>query len=206
MEIIFIIIAVVIFLNGIAKKAKQEEAKRAAAERAAAERRTQAAVNDPARPRMTPERQVPVFDPRFPPSQSFEGTAGQYEGTAQAPGKAAAAFYGEGSGSGTESDYAGSMPGTAEERKVKLRDPVITARVSYKGDLHVVRSTSEGAHTHQETSMTGNTDKCPPTGEEDYKATPVLKVGGLDLQFGPSSIKQGILYSEILGKPRALRR
>jgi hypothetical protein len=185
---------------------------------------------------MTPERQVPVFDPRFPPSQSFEGTAGQYEGTAQAPGAAfsgegydyagsmpgtaeerniklknpevtaRASYYGEGSGSGTESDYSGSMTGTAEERKVKLRNPVITARVSYKGDLHVVKSFSEGGHTHQETSMTGNTDKCPPTGEEDYKAISVLKVGGIDLEFGISSIKQGILYSEILGKPRALRR
>jgi hypothetical protein len=117
-----------------------------------------------------------------------------------------ASYYGEGAGSGTEADYSGSMQGTAEERKIKLRDPQITARVSYKGDLHVVKPVSEGGHTHEETSMTGYTDKCPPTAEAAAMAPLAMKVGGLQLELGTSAVQQGILYSEILAKPKALRR
>ena len=73
---------------------------------------------------------------------------------------------------------------------------------------HVVTSTLEGGHTHTESSMTGE-ENCPPpkaaaVKEPQAEPVPVPSVGGL-LSFQPNSLLQGVLFSEILGKPKSQR-
>ena len=73
---------------------------------------------------------------------------------------------------------------------------------------HVVQSTLEGGHTHTESSMTGE-EACPPpkaAAARHPEAEPVAaaNVGGL-LSFQPNSVLQGVLFSEILGKPKSQR-
>ena len=75
---------------------------------------------------------------------------------------------------------------------------------------HVVTSTLEGGHTHTESSMTG-AESCPPpkaaAKKQAAEPAPVANpaAGGL-LSFQPNSVLQGVLYAEILGKPKALQR
>lgn len=74
---------------------------------------------------------------------------------------------------------------------------------------HVVTSTLEGGHTHTESSMTGE-EACPPPKAvqakhaEPAKAAP--KTAGALLDFQANSVLQGVLYAQILGKPKALQR
>ena len=73
---------------------------------------------------------------------------------------------------------------------------------------HVVTSTLEGGHTHTESSMTGE-ESCPPPKEsvaKEPQAEPAAaaSVGGL-LSFQPNSVLQGVLFAEILGKPKSQR-
>ena len=73
---------------------------------------------------------------------------------------------------------------------------------------HVVTSTLEGGHTHTESSMTGE-ENCPPpkaaaVKEPQAEPVPAPSVGGL-LSFQPNSLLQGVLFSEILGKPKSQR-
>lgn len=219
MEFIFIIIGIVVFISSIAKKAKQEEARRAAAERAAAQRRAemgqaspigqtgmaqnrQAPLSGtqipgyparpagpayaPMQPRTVP---APAADPRFP--HEFEGTASR--GSMEDTRTEGRALRGRAEGPQSESRYKGqTVLGT-------------TLSSAYKGGLRVVKATSEGGHSHQETSMTGDR-KCPPPEADQTKLPIAVNVGGFHLEFESTSVKQGILYSEILGKPKALRR
>ena len=74
---------------------------------------------------------------------------------------------------------------------------------------HVVTSTLEGGHTHTESSMTGE-EVCPPPKaaapkpvEKGEKAVPAA---GALLDFQTNSVLRGVLYAEILGKPKALQR
>lgn len=86
------------------------------------------------------------------------------------------------------------------------------ATASYGGTpryTHVVQSTLEGGHTHTESSMTGE-EACPPPKAAAVKrpepvASPAQPRGGL-LGFDTNSVLQGVLYAEILGKPKALQR
>ena len=73
---------------------------------------------------------------------------------------------------------------------------------------HVVTSTLEGGHTHTESSMTGEESCPPPTPAAQHPAaavqTPAANAGTL-LSFQTNSVLQGVLYSQILGKPKALQ-
>lgn len=74
---------------------------------------------------------------------------------------------------------------------------------------HVVTSTLEGGHTHTESSMTGE-EACPPPKAAAVKPPETGKSSapetGALLNFQPSSVLQGVLYAEILGKPKSLQR
>ncbi len=75
---------------------------------------------------------------------------------------------------------------------------------------HVVQSTLEGGHTHTESSMTGE-EACPPPKTVAQKQ-PETGSHAVDtganalLNFQTNSVLQGVLYAEILGKPKALQR
>ena len=86
------------------------------------------------------------------------------------------------------------------------------ASASYGGTpryTHVVTSTLEGGHTHTESSMTGE-ESCPPPKAAAFKQPETVNASaantGALLDFHPDSVLKGILYAEILGKPKALQR
>ena len=100
---------------------------------------------------------------------------------------------------------------TADERAKGQTAPKQKPASAYAGTpryTHVVTSTLEGGHTHTESSLTGEED-CPPV----QAAKPVpgaeqsapAEQGNL-LGFDSNSILQGVLYAQILGKPKAIQR
>ena len=93
----------------------------------------------------------------------------------------------------------------AQKTQTKPNAPAYGGTPRY---THVVTSTLEGGHTHTESSMTGE-EACPPpqAGKEQHEVerTSVAAAGGL-LDFQANSVLQGVLFSEILGKPKALQR
>ena len=97
----------------------------------------------------------------------------------------------------------------AEKSQNKTKN---AARESYGGTpkySHIVMSTLEGGHTHTESSMTGE-EPCPPQ-NVNAQMKPVAvanQTSSADvlLDFESNDIVKGLLYSEILGKPKALRR
>lgn len=68
---------------------------------------------------------------------------------------------------------------------------------------HVVRPFTEGDHSHTESSITGDIP-CPPARESALQAG-AQALPSLGLRLDAAGVRQGILYAEILGKPRALQ-
>ena len=94
---------------------------------------------------------------------------------------------------------------TAAQRQPRATEPSYGGTPRY---THVVTSTLEGGHTHTESSMTGE-EACPPpkmAAAKEPQAEPAAaaSVGGL-LSFQPTSVLQGVLFAEILGKPKSQR-
>ncbi len=98
-------------------------------------------------------------------------------------------------------------------------------------ERHVVRPSLDGGHAHSESSMTGF-ETCPPNAEKplaerlaDFKAakravartiqaTPASDAPTVQqfdepaypFSWDPAAVRNGLIYAEILGKPKALRR
>lgn len=71
---------------------------------------------------------------------------------------------------------------------------------------HVVRPFTESDHRHEESSLTGNVP-CPPV-QRSAAAPAQAKVPAappLGLRLDHTGIRQGIIYAEVLGKPKALQ-
>lgn len=71
---------------------------------------------------------------------------------------------------------------------------------------HVVAPSFYSGHAHEESSMTGSGLTCAPV--EVRKApekAPDASGKKLELEFDSDSVLKGLLYAEILGKPKALR-
>lgn len=73
---------------------------------------------------------------------------------------------------------------------------------------HVVKPLTEGGHGHEESSITGVVPcpPLPPPSEPSAKADAVPPALSLSLPLNRAAARRGILYAEILGKPRALQR
>ena len=199
MEIIIILVIISIVISSVNKR-NQEQKKRAQAQQA---RRSQ-------RP-LTPEEieqihmrqaearrnQEDIFPAVTPPPRPQ--VRSQQAGTPQG------AQSGSMAGASSEGRHRPIMATEAE--KAQRNQPRLNAELSHRNvaaPMHVVKPITESAHTHMETSMTGFTD-CQPV--------PLLTVlaeeeqaPAVNMEFSRSALVQGILYSEILGKPRALRR
>ena len=96
---------------------------------------------------------------------------------------------------------------TGTQPKKKADDAAYGGTPPY---THVVTSTLEGGHTHTESSMTGE-EACPPPKavkqQPKVEKTPAPYGEKMPLlSFQPNSVLQGVLYAEILGKPKALQR
>ena len=74
---------------------------------------------------------------------------------------------------------------------------------------HVVTSTLEGGHTHTESSLTGE-ESCPPPKPAAQKPAAAAQTPDANpsplLNLQSNAVLQGVLYAEILGKPKALQR
>ncbi len=74
---------------------------------------------------------------------------------------------------------------------------------------HVVTSTLEGGHTHTESSM-GGEESCPPPKAVPQNMAAAVQTPQADsgtlLNFKANGVLQGVLYAEILGKPKSLQR
>jgi len=129
----------------------------------------------------------PVEDPRFPVWQEYPAK------------KPAAPVSEEGSHSreGTT-----SMPRQRAVQTVEVRVE------THVGRRHVLEASSVTGHAHTESSISGSKGACPPV------AAPVLRetrqsepqTAAVKLQFDQNNLASGLLYGEILGKPKALRR
>lgn len=76
--------------------------------------------------------------------------------------------------------------------------------------IHVVRPFTESGHSHTESSLTGNLPcpQPPPAPPAAPYALPgaAHATARLGLRLDRAGARQGILYAEILGKPKALRQ
>ncbi len=76
---------------------------------------------------------------------------------------------------------------------------------------HIVKPLTESGHSHVESSISGIED-CYDTPEAETPAGDAYAIGGEErtlpygLTFNQSAAVQGLLYAEILGKPKGLRR
>ena len=146
--------------------------------------------------------------PTFPPQHSQNAQAKPAPKPAMGTTRSASsATPGKSPARGVDSKW--PWPTAAERAQGKTKPAASTNYGGTPRYTHVVTSTLEGGHTHTESSMTGE-ESCPPPKAVAQKpaaaqAQPAAPAGAL-LDFHPNNVVQGILYSEILGKPKALRR
>lgn len=109
----------------------------------------------------------------------------------------------EGAGSG------GSPTGPSFEGMGGSREgedlPEQVAAAGLSTITHVVRPFTESEHSHTESSITGDIP-CPPARAGQPAAPALAHPAHAGLRLDHSGVRQGILYAEILGKPRALQR
>ena len=179
MNPIILLIVVVGILTSIANKKRKEEAKKKAEQR-----------------------------PGYPPQHSPYGQTAQTSKTAASrqtkPSSPAAPA--KKSAPGVDSKW--PWPTAAEKAQGKTK-PAVSNYGGTPRYTHVVQSTLEGGHTHTESSMSGE-EACPPPKPVPAKQpapgkAPAGNTGAL-LNFQTNSVLQGVLYAEILGKPKALQR
>ena len=179
MNPLFILIVVIGIVSSIANKKRKEEAKRKAEQR-----------------------------PGYPPQHSPSGQTAAPSKTATANRQArpsSSAAPKKTTSPGVDSKW--PWPAAAEKAQNKPK-PVANNYGGTPRYTHVVTSTLEGGHTHTESSMTGEEPCPPPTPAAQHPAaavqTPAANAGTL-LSFQTNSVLQGVLYSQILGKPKALQ-
>lgn len=194
------ILAVVasIIASTVSRK-KQEQAKRAAqADQAARVRQAEnmrARVGSSSKaarpagsvmqPTVRPNPVAPsVYTPQYSGSMAYNSSEGM-------------------SGSSTEGTSLGSSEGMYGTQGGNERN--------YDKPRHIVTPSRETGHAHAETSITGVSD-CPPDAQplefehEDAYSHERRAGEGFKLDISKNAVLQGVIFSEVLGKPRALKR
>lgn len=219
MELLIILGVIFAIINGLSKKKQREaqEARRRAAQaqQAQAQMRQGAAPDDPRFPpaqaprdtryqEYTPPPQA--FDPRFPQLSQQEIAAAQARRRAeqeaerkrQRAARPAALAEGEGTpGMGGRM----SAPGTTIESRME----------ETRGRRHTLEASSLTGHAHTESSMGGAPEHCPPqtvrvAASVPVHTSPAIPAALARLSTDHNAVMQAILYGEILGKPKAMRR
>ncbi|MEL7603582.1 MAG: hypothetical protein AAGU77_10550 [Bacillota bacterium] len=225
MDWIFILIAVLIIIGNINKKKQkqaQEEARRRAMQQQAAGQGGQPQSYDmpytPPSPSMEGRRADPRFpdytpapqaDPRFPnyapeqPASAQRQAAPRPAQQRHTPPQQPLAQQAQprvrqtmGEGMGT------TLPRAATT--VRSHD---TTLQEVMGRRHTLEASSLTGHAHTETGMSGSQEPCPPAAQI-VKAPQLaaVKAGPAALMGDRNALAQAIIVSEILGKPKALRR
>ena len=109
--------------------------------------------------------------------------------------------------SGSYSDeYLGSMLYDSSEGEGNMARDYRLEELTPKSDDHVVRAFTESLHSHVESSMTGLRD-CPGDTDIHRDSYAIMEREGAAVpELNPGTLRTAILHSEILGRPRALRR
>ena len=97
--------------------------------------------------------------------------------------------------------YLEGMPMPASSNSELL----VSSESSLSSITHVVRPFTESGHHHTESSLSGD-EPCPP--EQTASSSPVpLKAQAtpLGLRMDHYGVRQGLIYAEILGRPKALQ-
>lgn len=181
MEVFWILIALAwIVVPILARQKKQQAKEQAAREQAARQRAAQAAQAVAQQRSQQPVRTTPIAPTiRTEMQTSFEG---------------ATSTEGKASSEGAPAHIIGTTLQTKTSTLTQIRvDPE-----------HVVRASSESAHTHMETSMSGVEPECAPDSKPSAAAskTPALAGGFV---WDVSQAMSGLVMAEILSPCKALR-
>lgn len=75
------------------------------------------------------------------------------------------------------------------------------------GRRHTLEASSITGHSHTEYGMSGQPEACPPVSAAvNTPQIAAIKVGPAALMGDHNALAQAVIFSEILGKPKALRR
>ncbi len=197
MEVLIFLIVIVSIISSVASKKKQEQAKRSSqAEQAARVRqaenmreRVEGNIKRPAASTMQPTVRTSsvttrVHTPQYSGSMAYDSM----EGVGGTQGTAFGSTEGMGGTQG-RSELAGN----------------------FDKPRHIVTPSHETGHAHTESSITGISD-CAPDAQplefehEDAYSGVGKSTQALKLDISRNAVLQGVIFSEILGKPRALKR
>ena len=107
----------------------------------------------------------------------------------------------------SRSQALGEGEGTQLEHAATSVKPYESTLQVPQGRRHTLEASSVTGHAHTESSMSGEQEPCPPGMQGvpvSRKTSP--KTGIAALMTDKDALRQAVLYSEILGKPKALRR
>lgn len=213
MEVFFIIIVVAFIVmsstakaNADKKRREQqaaEAARRANYEAQQAERTRQAAPRQAARPAVSPR----VGGWHCACGADNAASAGFCTrcGRPRAEAATGSLAYASSEGTGT----GGSLGGVSNEGRGGYEgEPAHAPKTTLR---HAVKPVTESRHAHTEESITGGGEPCTESYEEDVHADAYsLETGVHTLPYGltftdKDEVIRGLLYSEIFGKPKALR-
>lgn len=157
--------------------------------------------------RQQARREPPAYTPPPTVGDALPGAAfdWQAEGTAyEAVPVSGSLTYdspeGPGARGGIDSVFREGMPDSQEGQ-----DP-LSPSTHLTSITHIVRPFTEGDHSHTESSLTGGFS-CPPVSGFPSGSPPraAHRQAAAGLHLDLAGVRQGIIYAEILGKPRALQ-
>lgn len=197
-----IIVIILVIASSVASANKKQKA-REAQQRKAQQHRT---LNADAQPRPADPRffDTPDVSSGRPPQNMYVPISGSYAGSMDYASTEGA------SGSSTEGMQGTSGEGTsAAPVYTASRKAPVTASVK-STMTHVVKPVTESSHHHEESSISGIEPPCAPEPEdinsEDAYAMNEGVKARYSFGFDRSSVVNGLIFSEILAKPKALRR
>lgn len=232
--IIAVVVSLILRVNKNKKAQEEARQKREAALRQAAQ--TQAQATDPRYPSHTPPKPIqptvaPVVkpsapvrrapDPRFFDTDEDEAALAaareaerQRRLRAERERQRAAARRPQLVRSAADDEPEGTArPGSltanvSSSMVTTMENTMATTMLNPQGRRHTLEASSATGHAHMETSMTGlqSDAECPAEPWSEAHGAPSYTFGTRGLSFDREAVVSGILYSEILGKPKALRR
>lgn len=235
MQVFIIILVIYAIFNGIAKKKKREaeQARRAAALRQAQGTQAQQAYGDPRFPNVQGSAGRTGYDPRFPnvqmplaedrrqfteysPEGSIEGGSFSEEGRSRIEPLHEAEQYRK---TPLPQRHKGHVVlSSTQDAKTSVAERIKAPEAALEAQLETLKSSFsdelDGSlvtpHSHSETSITGVDIPCPPViirPKAERKQSVLDKTALLhSLISEKQGLISGIIFSEVLGKPKAMRR
>lgn len=214
---VFIVLNVIIKKKAAERKKAEEEARRAAAMKAAESRpapQQQRPAYTPVQPRVNTQPYMPqqTAQPRtqqpYAPQQQRPQPAPQPRPAYAPQQRPAYAPQAQPPRDPRFFDDAPQPQPVYRGRPVPqdVEGQAVYAPVQVTSDDHIVRPLTESAHAHMETSATGIQECGPDDGEHTADGAAAPPRPHVKLALDKDSLAAAVIYTEILGKPRALAR